>query len=99
MKASAPSLSAAPIGEKVGLGTFLDLVKSRLTTLVLLTTVVGFYVAVPGSLNYGLLFHTLLGTGLVACGAAALNELLERDFDARMPRTANRPLPAGILQP
>src|SRR5258706_14461183 len=53
----------------------------------------------PGAVDHALLFHTLLGTGLVASGAAALNELLEREYDARMPRTAHRPLPAGLLQP
>jgi protoheme IX farnesyltransferase len=90
--------TAAP-AEKAGLGTFLDLVKARLTALVLLTTAVGFYVGFPGPIRYALLFHTLLGTALVAMGAAALNELLEREHDARMPRTAHRPLPAGLVQP
>jgi protoheme IX farnesyltransferase len=75
------------------------LIKARLTSLVLLTTAVGFYVGFPGAVDLVRLFHTLLGTGLVAAGAAALNELLERDHDALMPRTANRPLPAGLLQP
>ncbi len=99
MKASAPALTVTPGAEKPGLGTFLVLIKARLTSLVLLTTAVGFYMGFPGPIDYALLFHTLLGTGLVASGAAALNELLERDYDARMPRTANRPLPAGLLQP
>lgn len=45
------------------------------------------------------MFHTLLGTALVAGGAAALNELLEREHDAKMRRTASRPLPSGRLQP
>ena len=50
-------------------------------------------------MDYPLMFHTLLGTGLVASGAAALNQLLERRFDALMRRTADRPLPSGRLQP
>ena len=41
--------------------------------------------------------HTLLGTALVAASASALNQWLERDTDARMARTADRPLPAGRL--
>src|SRR6185369_14542017 len=49
--------------------------------------------------NYLLMVHTMLGTGLVASGAAALNQLLEREYDARMRRTKNRPLPSGRLQP
>src|SRR5215510_8496082 len=43
--------------------------------------------------------HTLLATGLVACGAAALNQFWEQEHDARMKRTADRPLPSGRLQP
>jgi len=45
------------------------------------------------------MLHTLLGTALVAGGAAALNQLLEREYDAKMKRTAGRPLPSGRLQP
>lgn len=78
---------------------YADLVKARLTLLVLLTTLVGFYVGWVGPMNYALMFHALLGTALVASGAAALNQLLEREHDARMRRTAGRPLPSGRLQP
>jgi protoheme IX farnesyltransferase len=76
-----------------------DLVKARLTFLVLLTTAVGFYLGWRGPLGLWSMFHTLLGTALVACGAAALNQLSEREHDARMRRTAERPLPSGRLQP
>ena len=76
-----------------------DLVKARLTLLVLLTTCVGFYLGETGAVNGLLMFHTLFGTALVAGGAAALNQLLERDYDARMRRTASRPLPSGRMQP
>jgi protoheme IX farnesyltransferase len=50
-------------------------------------------------MDYLLMFHALLGTALVASGAAALNQLLEREHDAKMRRTASRPLPSGRLQP
>lgn len=76
-----------------------DLVKARLTSLVLLTTLVGFYAGSQGAMDYGLLLVALAGTGLLACGAAALNQYLERDFDAQMRRTKERPLPSGQLQP
>src|SRR5204863_4569228 len=76
-----------------------DLFKARLTTLVLLTTVVGFYLGFRGPVNYLLMLHTLLGTALVAGGASALNQLLEREYDAKMRRTQDRPLPSGRLQP
>jgi protoheme IX farnesyltransferase len=81
------------------LAVYADLIKARLTLLVLLTTLVGYYVGFRGPMDYALMFHTLSGTALVAAGAAALNQLLEREFDARMRRTAGRPLPSGRLKP
>ncbi len=81
---------------------FSELVKLRLTTLVLITTLVGFYAGLnseSGGLaqNLAKLGLTLLGTGLLAAGAAILNQYLERDHDARMERTARRPLPSGTI--
>jgi protoheme IX farnesyltransferase len=64
---------------------------------VLITTMVGFYMGSPDGLRFLLLFHTILGTTLVAAGASALNQYVERDLDARMVRTRNRPLPGGRL--
>ncbi len=84
---------------KSWLAVFADLVKARLTTLVLLTTLVGFYLGWRGPMNYLLLFHTLLATALVAAGASALNQWIEKDYDAKMPRTQDRPLPSGRMQP
>ena len=76
-----------------------DLVKARLTFLVLLTTLVGFYMGSGAAVDFTLMTATLAGTTLLACGAAALNQLAEREYDARMRRTEGRPLPAGKLQP
>ena len=78
---------------------WVELVKLRLTMMVLITTAMGFYLASANTFNWLLLFHVLLGTGLLACGAAALNQYLETDFDAKMPRTTNRPIPAGHIRP
>ena len=77
---------------------FLELTKPRITLLVVATTLVGFYVGSRASMPFLLLCHTLLGTGLVASGASALNQYLERHLDALMLRTLSRPLPAGRLQ-
>ena len=99
MKASAPTIAAVSIAEKGWIGLFAELFKARLTMLVLLTTLVGFYLGTHGAVQGGLLMHTLAATALVASGAAALNEWLERDHDARMRRTASRPLPSGRLRP
>lgn len=78
---------------------FAELIKARLTSLVLITTLVGFYMGSRGPLDVLLLFHTMLGTAALAAGAAALNQYLEREWDAKMPRTAERPIPAGLIQP
>jgi protoheme IX farnesyltransferase len=99
MKATADILSNSAATEKSWVAVFADLVKARLTTLVLLTTAVGFYLGWQQPMNYLLMFHTLLGTALVASGASALNQLLEREYDARMRRTQSRPLPSGRMQP
>jgi heme o synthase len=99
MKASAQTISEPAVLEKGWTAVFCDLIKARLTGLVLLTTLVGFYIGFGGPMDYGLMFHTLLGTGLLAAGASALNQLLEREYDARMRRTEDRPLPSGRLQP
>ena len=72
----------------------LVLVKARLTLLVLVTTLVGFLFGWRGELDWWLLFHTLFGTFLAAAGASALNQVFEADYDARMRRTKDRPIPA-----
>jgi len=92
-------LSAAPVAEKSRTAVLADLVKARLTTLVLLTTLAGFYLGWRGAMDFALAFHVLAATALLAAGAAALNQLLEREYDAKMRRTQNRPLPSGRLQP
>ena len=84
---------------KTRVADLMELTKPRITLLVLVTTLVGFYMASRDGIDLLLLFHTILGTALVASGASALNEYLERDLDARMTRTRNRPLPDGRLLP
>jgi len=99
VKATAQPIPAAAAVEKSRFAVFSELVKARLTLLVLITTLVGFYVGARGALDWALMIHTLLGTALLACGAAALNQLIEREHDAKMRRTEGRPLPSGRLQP
>jgi heme o synthase len=78
---------------------FLELTKPRITLLVSLTALVGFVMGTSGALPTPSLIAAVTGTALVAAGASTLNMLLERDADARMLRTRNRPLPAGRLRP
>lgn len=75
-----------------------ELCKVRLSLLVLITTLVGFLLAWVGPMDYALLTATIVGTALCAAGASALNQWWERDADALMKRTRNRPLPAGRVQ-
>ncbi len=78
---------------------FSELIKARLTLLVLLTTAVGYYVAAPSPISYIAFFHVVFGTAAAAAGAAALNQWWERKVDALMRRTQDRPVPAGRMSP
>ena len=93
-----PSAVKSETQRRVG-SDFAELVKARLTLLVLLTTAVGFYLGSAGSTNYVALFHAVFGTALAAAGAAALNQWWERRLDALMQRTKERPIPAGRMLP
>src|SRR5687767_5237606 len=76
-----------------------ELTKPRMNFLVVITTAVGYYMAVRHSFEWARLLHTLFGTALTAAGASVLNQFIERKYDALMPRTADRPLPAGRINP
>lgn len=77
---------------------YLELSKSRIVLMVLMTAAAGFFYASPhGSLV--MLAHMLIGTALVAAGTNTLNQYVERDLDASMRRTQRRPLPAGRITP
>jgi len=87
-------MTALTLG-RVALRDWVQLTKPRITTMVLFTTLVGFVTASMGPVPLSALLVSLLGTGLVASGAAVLNQVLERGTDALMLRTRDRPLPAG----
>ena len=76
---------------------FAELVKARLTLLVLLTTAVGYYLGAAGPISALGLFNAVFGTALAAAGAAALNQWWEHRLDALMHRTRTRPIPAGRM--
>lgn len=99
-----PAINSEPAktdGESRGriASDFAELVKARLTLLVLLTTAVGFYLGGRGAINYIALFHAVFGTALAAAAASALNQWWEHRLDALMHRTRTRPIPAGRMQP
>jgi protoheme IX farnesyltransferase len=85
---------------------YIALTKPRITWLILMSTGIGYFFGLPAAANwwqflkgihYLSLIHTIVGTGLIASGTAALNQWFERAADLKMRRTANRPLPAGRL--
>jgi len=97
---AAPDAVLAAAGSRVA--AYMSLTKPRLILLVLVTVAVGFLLGARGGIHAGrfaTLAGTLLGTAMVAGGAGALNQWLERARDAQMRRTANRALPGGRLTP
>lgn len=85
--------------EKGWLAILLELTKARLTLLVVLTTWVGFYLGSGSTVDFVRMLHTIGATGVLAAGAAILNQVLEKEHDGRMRRTASRPLPSGQITP
>jgi heme o synthase len=75
------------------------LTKPRVVLMVVVTTLVGYYVGLTGAADWARLLHLAIGTVLAAGGTLALNQYWERDVDARMERTRARPLPDGRLVP
>ena len=92
----------APANPEAGhtrVSDFSQLIKTRLTFLVLVTTGVGFYLGSSDPVDIIRLLNALLGAALAAAGASALNQWWERDLDALMQRTRMRPVPAGRMRP
>lgn len=78
---------------------YYELTKPRMNFLVVITTMVGLYMAAPGRFDWRLVVATLIGTAMTAAGASVLNQVVERKHDALMPRTRNRPVVAGRISP
>jgi len=76
---------------------YIELTKPRIMCMVLVTFVIGFFLGGQGIHSIWLLVLPLIGTAMVTGGAAALNHFLERDADAKMDRTQNRPIPSGVV--
>src|SRR4029078_5313607 len=74
---------------------YLELTKPRIAVMALLPAAAGYLLAAGADAHVRVLLNTLVGAGLVAAGGSALNQLMERRTDARMRRTADRPLPSG----
>ena len=93
---SAPTLDDAVPSRWVD---YYELTKPRMNFLVVVTTMVGYYMAAHGPADWLRVVYTLIGTALTAAGSSVFNQYIERDLDLRMTRTANRPLPGGRVKP
>jgi protoheme IX farnesyltransferase len=98
MSAEAVALASAS-GARKRAAAYLELTKPRVLAMVLLTTLVGFYLGSAERFDLWLALNTLFGTALAAGGTLALNQYFERRVDALMLRTQHRPLPEGRLSP
>ena len=78
---------------------YLELTKPRITFLIVLTSAAGFAMASGARIDYTGLLRSMLGIALLSSGIATINQYMERDLDALMRRTANRPLPSGKILP
>ena len=101
MSISTTALTRAPADRTTGVlaraGDYVDLTKPRILSLVLVTIALASVIASWGQPDLARLVHTLIGTTLVAGSASLFNQWLERDADARMKRTADRPFAAGRI--
>ena len=94
----------APIEQASSLiAQYYELTKPGISKMVMMTTLAGFYLAVPGHASIfdpataTMLAITILGTLLISSGSCVANHIMERDVDARMKRTSARPIPAGTI--
>ncbi len=78
---------------------YYELMKPSILYLVLVTTLLGYYLGNNGKIHWIKLIELLLGVGMVCAGSAALNHYLEREYDSKMRRTKNRPLPLKTIKP
>ena len=83
----------------VTIRSYIDLMKPNILLMVLITTLLGYYLGSDGEIIWAHLIWTMFGTSLSAGGASVLNQYLERDQDKIMERTRKRPIPSGIIKP
>ncbi len=94
---TAQTTVAAPGGLRHRLNEYYELCKPRVVMLIVFTAIIGMFLAVPGLPPLDKLFWGSLGITLQAASAAAVNQLIDRNIDARMARTCGRPLVTGTL--
>lgn len=88
-----------PLSLRERVAAYSELTKPRITFLIVLTAAAGFALATKGRIDYLRMVSAMIGIGLLSSGIATLNQYMERDLDALMRRTADRPLPSGKVSP
>lgn len=91
--------TANPLTVRERIAAYAELTKPRITFLIVLTSAAGFALGTRGRVDYLKMASAMVGIGLLSSGIATLNQYMERDLDALMRRTADRPLPSGKLLP
>src|SRR5262245_53177056 len=93
------AVATPALASSIRIADYVQLVRPRMTLMILLTVLIGGLLAGVGPAPADRLFHAILSTALVSAAASAWNQWAERETDARMNRTMDRPLPAGRLLP
>jgi heme o synthase len=91
--------ASTPLTLRERVAAYAELTKPRITFLIVLTSAAGFALGTRGTIDYLRMVSAMIGIGLLSSGIATLNQYIERDLDALMRRTADRPLPSGKLLP
>jgi len=86
-----------PLSPRARLREYYELTKPRVVMLIVFTAIVGMFLAVPGLPPWQALLWGTIGIGLQAASAAAVNQIIDRNIDARMARTCGRPLVTGTV--
>lgn len=94
-----PNTASMPDRSELSITAYLELTKPRITWLILMSTAIGYFFGHHGVWSFWPILHTLVGTGLIASGTAALNQWYEWKADTLMRRTQNRPIPSGRILP
>jgi protoheme IX farnesyltransferase len=95
----ADTSAQAALAGPTGIRAYYELTKPGIAGYVMITAGVSAYVASRGQIALAQAVHTIVGTGLATAGALALNQWVERDYDAVMVRTRTRPIPSGRISP
>ncbi|MFK7845699.1 MAG: heme o synthase [Rhodothermales bacterium] len=94
-----PSIPEKPASFRSKFADYLTLTKPEITFLVTISAVAGYILGTTGEIDLSAFIALIVGVAFSSAGGAAFNHYIERDLDAEMKRTDNRPLPSGRINP